>query len=293
MMKIIKGNDTYLFPERCQRIVLTENKNSLELIKCFSEYFGKKKKKNYCHIYSDDEDPILPNEFEFIYFSSNSNMDLILNFGSKTVLNQEISRFIIENEKAFQSINHIREEIRLLLTDSGMFRLRKILEYGLDKHIEMRMNDFNISSILESFFIAEESLNETEKILLVYNLLLYIARLKSCIVYLDLPITPILIKWMDSFINKPVLFVLNNSLTNLPETEMKDISILKLSNQNYMENYEFDGREFFSILYVLTPLVEQFIDMQTEKNKKIYRQFEDNGTTFFLEFNNQKYQNVP
>ena len=59
-----------------------------------------------------------------------------------------------------------------------------------------------------------------------------------------------------------------------------------------MENYEFDSYEFLSISYVLTPLVEQFIDMQTEKNKKIYHQFNDNETTFFLEFKDQKYQNI-
>lgn len=290
-MKITKENNTYLFPERCQKIVLTDHKNSAELVKCFSEYFGRKKK-NYCHVYSDDEQPILPNEFEFIYYSGNSNMDSTLNLNSKTVLNQEISKFISENEKEFQSINQIREEINFLLTDSGMFRLRKILEYGLDKHIEMGMNDFNISSILESLFIKEESLDFTEKLLLVYNVLLYISRFKNCIVYLDIPITSVMLKWMDSFIGKPVLFIMNNIITKLSEAQIKDVSILKLSNKNYMENYEFDSYEFLSISYVLTPLVEQFIDMQTEKNKKIYHQFNDNETTFFLEFKDQKYQNI-
>lgn len=282
-MKIIKEDKTYLFPERNQKVILVENDKSTEFIKCLSEYFGKKKK-NYCHVYSDDEQPILPNEFEFIYFSKFSNMDAALNFNNKTVLNQEITNFIIENEKAFQSVMRIREEVNQLLSDSGMFRLQKIFEHGLDNHVWMKMNDFNVSSILEFLTIEDQELNPNERILIVYNLLLYVSRFKSCIVYLDVPISFEVLQWMDSYKDHSVIFIINNHLSRCLSKNIANIAILKLSDKNYMETYEFDICEFFSISYVLTPFVQEYIEMQTEKNKNLYSQFIDNETTFYLEF---------
>ncbi len=43
-MKIFKEDKTYLFPERNQKVILVENDESTEFIKCLSEYFGKKRK---------------------------------------------------------------------------------------------------------------------------------------------------------------------------------------------------------------------------------------------------------
>lgn len=282
-MKIIKEDKTYLLPERNQKVILVENDESTEFIKCLSEYFGKKKK-NYCHVHSDDEQPILPNEFEFIHYSKFSNIDATLNFNNKTVLNQEITNFVIENEKAFQSVMRIREEVNQLLSDSGMFRLQKIFEHGLDNHVWMKMNDFNISSILEFLSIEDQKLNSNEKILIVYNLLLYVSRFKSCIVYLDVLISPEVLQWMDSYKDRSVIFIINNHLSKCLPGNIADAAILKLSGKNYMETYEFDVCEFFSISYVLTPFVQEYIEMQTERNKNLYSQFIDNETTFYLEF---------
>lgn len=285
-MKILKEDKTYLFPERNQKVILVENDESTEFIKCLSEYFGRKKK-NYCHVYSDDEQPILPNEFEFIFYSKLSNVETALNFHNKTILNQEITNFICENEKSFQSIARIREETNQLLSDSGMFRLQKIFEHGLNDHVWMKMNDFNVSSILEFLTIQEEGLSENEKILIVYNVLLYVSRFKNCIVYLDLPISYEVLHWMDSYKNQSVIFIINNYLLKCSAQNIADAAILKLSDKNYMEIYEFNIAEFLSISYVLTPFVQEYIEMQTEKNKNLYSQFMDNETTFYLEFVSQ------
>lgn len=282
-MKIIKEDKTYLFPERNEKVILVDNPESEEFIKCLSEYFGKKKK-NYCHVYSDDEQPVMTNEFEFIYYSKLSNIDDTLNFNNKTVLNQEITNFIIENEKLFQSVIRIREEVNQLLSDSGMFRIQKIFEKGLEKHIWLKMNDFNISAILEFLAIEDQELNPNEKILIVYNLLLYVSRFKNCIVYSDVPVTPEVLQWMDSYKNHSVIFIIKNHLSNCRAENITDMAILKLSDKNYMEIYEFNICEFFSISYVLTPFVREYMDMQTEKNKNLYNQFIDNETTFYLEF---------
>lgn len=285
-MKIFKEDKIYLFPERKQKVILVENDESTEFIKCLSEYFGRKKK-NYCHVYSDDEQPILPNEFEFIFYSKLSNVETALNFHNKTILNQEITNFICENEKSFQSIARIREETNQLLSDSGMFRLQKIFEHGLNDHVWMKMNDFNVSSILEFLTIQEEGLSENEKILIVYNVLLYVSRFKNCIVYLDLPISYEVLHWMDSYKNQSVIFIINNYLLKCSAQNIADAAILKLSDKNYMEIYEFNIAEFLSISYVLTPFVQEYIEMQTEKNKNLYSQFMDNETTFYLEFVSQ------
>lgn len=285
-MKIFKEDKIYLFPERNQKVILVENDESTEFIKCLSEYFGRKKK-NYCHVYSDDEQPILPNEFEFIFYSKLSNVETALNFHNKTILNQEITNFICENEKSFQSIARIREETNQLLSDSGMFRLQKIFEHGLNDHVWMKMNDFNVSSILEFLTIQEEGLSENEKILIVYNVLLYVSRFKNCIVYLDLPISYEVLHWMDSYKNQSVIFIINNYLLKCSAQNIADAAILKLSDKNYMEIYEFNIAEFLSISYVLTPFVQEYIEMQTEKNKNLYSQFMDNETTFYLEFVSQ------
>lgn len=285
-MKILKEDKTYLFPERNQKVILVENDESTEFIKCLSEYFGRKKK-NYCHVYSDDEQPILPNEFEFIFYSKLSNIEAALNFHNKTILNQEITNFICENEKSFQSIARIREETNQLLSDSGMFRLQKIFEHGLNNHVWMKMNDFNVSSVLEFLTIQEEGLSENEKILIVYNVLLYVSRFKNCIVYLDLPISYEVLHWMDSYKDQSVIFIINNYLLKCSAQNIADVAILKLSDKNYMEIYEFNIAEFLSISYVLTPFVQEYIEMQTEKNKNLYSQFMDNETTFYLEFVSQ------
>lgn len=202
-------------------------------------------------------------------------------------MNQEITNFICENEKSFQSIARIREETNQLLSDSGMFRLQKIFEHGLNNHVWMKMNDFNVSSILEFLTIQEEGLSENEKILIVYNVLLYVSRFKNCIVYLDLPISYEVLQWMDSYKDQSVIFIINNHLSRCSAQNIADVAILKLSDKNYMEIYEFNIAEFLSISYVLTPFVQEYIEMQTEKNKNLYSQFMDNETTFYLEFVSQ------
>ncbi len=202
-------------------------------------------------------------------------------------MNQEITNFICENEKSFQSIARIREETNQLLSDSGMFRLQKIFEHGLNNHVWMKMNDFNVSSVLEFLTIQEEGLSENEKILIVYNVLLYVSRFKNCIVYLDLPISYEVLQWMDSYKDQSVIFIINNHLLKCSAQNIADAAILKLSDKNYMEIYEFNIAEFLSISYVLTPFVQEYIEMQTEKNKNLYSQFMDNGTTFYLEFVSQ------
>ena len=65
------------------------------------------------------------------------------------------SRLIVinENPNMFCSIDRIREELRNLLTDKGIFKIKRVLEYGTNINLDFETTNFSISKILQNLLI--------------------------------------------------------------------------------------------------------------------------------------------
>lgn len=279
-MKIIKDDDVFILPEKYKYIILAENENRDKLLACLNEYFNKKKK-NYCKVHSDDDEWINPKEFNYIYVPEEINNEM--EFKPKSQLNLEISQMIVNNPESFLSIDQIRNDLHGLLTDHGMYRLREILSNGLGFVPEIMISNFDVSLILSMLEIYNETLTIEQKRMIIYNLLIYIKRMSPMIVYIDFKINQEVLDWFKSFPDESII-IMNNNFKRDVEIPGK-YAMIKLSNQDFLEKYDFDSSEFQSISYILNPFVSENIDMQTEKNIRLFNQFKDNETTFCLEFN--------
>ena len=105
------------------------------------------------------------------------------------------------------------------------------------------------------------------------------------IIYLDLPITEQVIKWMDAIKTDDVIFILNSTqiITDL-SLGMADCSILCLSDKDYLESVACPENELGNHVYIFHPFVRRNLHLQTEKNINLLNQFSDQNTTFYLMF---------
>lgn len=70
----------------------------------------------------DDHELISPKDVQFVYISSKEDISSIFDFKPKTLLNSELEKFIDENPGSYKSIESIRNNLRELLTDEGMYK---------------------------------------------------------------------------------------------------------------------------------------------------------------------------
>lgn len=281
-MKLIKDDKVYLFPEEDTCVILVDNKASKQFVDCLYDFFGRKKK-NTCRIIGDDGQPVLINEFNFIWISEDISLDSNMELKSKSILNQELTRVIEENPEMFTSIDSIRNDLHELLTDQGFFKIKRIIAEGVDVNVDFGLNDFNVSKLLEMLSVKYDNLSDTQKRLMIYNLLLYVSRNRNNIVYLDFPITDEVVQWIHQYSNR-CMFILNNDISMSAFKRLKNCILVKLSDKGYREIYDFEHEELSLLSYVFNPFVVDHLDQQTEKNQRLYDQFKDEDTTFFLRF---------
>lgn len=290
-MKVLVNESTLIFPLDKQLNILVDNNYKNLLIECLQQYFGKKKK-NFCKIYDEYENIIQPKEMEFIYLPYNSSIEGNFDFKSKSLMNTETSEFIINNPQMFQTIDYIRESIKSLQTDKGMFALKKILSKGLNSYVDIDLKSFDVSLILQMMEIKGVELSLIDKYLVLYNLLLYENRDTLNIVYLDLPITEDVLNWIyKSKDNNTIYIIENNQIDPEAANMINDCSILKLSPYNYLETIEFDSQELQNYIYIFHPYIIRYINQQTEKNIQLFHQFNDSKSSFYLMFSNAVYSN--
>ena len=123
-MKIIHEKSVYLIPEDNNIVVLAGAKQK-DIIDCFINQFVKKKR-NYCKVLDSENQSIKPTELNFIYYPCGSDINSNFEFGTKSIFNIETTNLIQENENDFKSLEFIREGLRNLTTDHGMYKLREI-----------------------------------------------------------------------------------------------------------------------------------------------------------------------
>lgn len=280
-MKLIKDDKVYLFPEEDTCVILVDNKASKQFVDCLYDFFGRKKK-NTCRIVSDDGQIILPSELNFIWINNDVSLESNMELKSKSIFNQELTKLIEENQEMFFSVDHVRNDIHGLLTDRGFFKIEKILSKGIIGQVDFELSDFNVSKLLEMLSIRQDDLNDTKKILMIYNLLLYISRNQNNMVYLDFPITNEVISWVQCQRTNNCTFILKNDISRDTFKLLNDCTLVKLSNAEYKEEYECEHDELPKLSYVFNPFVIDHLDQQSEENQRLYEQYEDEDTTFFL-----------
>lgn len=289
-MKIIREDSVFLLPQ--DHIFVLTGKYKNNIIDCFTNCF-EKKKRNYCKVFDGEGDQLTNSDLKFIYYPYGSNVDSNFNFSEKSIFNTEITNVIEENPLDFSSFEKIRDGLHECITDCGMYKLNKILTRSIDVKLDISISDFNINQLISMLKIDNEVFNESQKYQMIYNLLIFLNRNDYNIVYIDFPVTEETLEWIQSYQQDNLIFILDNNSLGCEITKtVKNISMVILSDQDYMETYEFDIHEFNDISYIQNPFIMLHKEQQTEKNIRLMQQFEDENTTFYLKFNDTYTQNT-
>lgn len=290
-MKIIYEESVYLIPEDNNIVVLAGAKQK-DIIDCFTNQFVKKKR-NYCKVLDSENQLIKPTELNFVYYPYGSDINSNFEFGTKSIFNIETTNLMQENENDFKSFELIREGLRRLTTDHGMYKLREILTRNMQCNIDFEMSDFDISKFLSMLDINVDDISVDKQYIMVYNLLLFVSRNQFNVVYIDFPITQTVLKWLKSFDQDNILFLLNNDNMACDSIEeLAKFAMLIVSDKDYIEKYEYDLIQFNNISYIQNPYTMLHKQQQTEKNIRLMEQFEDKSTTFYLTFNDTYAQDI-
>lgn len=280
---IIKDEDNYFFIPNSGLNIICENEFKQDLINDLNSYFGQKKK-NKCIVVDDDNNIISNKDVDFIYISYDENLDGIFDFKIKTVLNNELGMFIEKNNEMFSSIEIIREGTFNLLSDQGMFKFKKILENGLDINIEFTTINFTLSKILQNLQIECSSIEKTQQLMMLYNLLIYLNRKSFNIIYIDFPINDFCVKWLNTIdVNNNTILISNDCIE---KCELLCDGMVVLSNDQNIIKMEANYDEINDYSYALKSIIRKFSYYQNDKVLRIMNQFDDKRTSFFIKFVN-------
>lgn len=280
-MKVKNENLVYNIPIQNGVCVIAGNETK-NLVEYLTNYFVRKKK-NTCIVLDEDGDLIKNDDVVFIYIPSTENLLDIFEMKPKTMMNSEMTEFINTNQNYFRSIEAIRNLSYELLTDNGMFKLKKIMQNGTDINIEYDIDDFNISRLIQMLGINIERLTVQQQFIVLYNILLYTNRNQFCIVYIDFEVDEKTLEWMNNIKTDNILFLVNNSSINTELTESVD-SMLLLSRYDFVNEMEFDNTLIDNLSYCLNPFILKNYMYQSEKNRSIIDDFMDRETTFLIKF---------
>lgn len=281
MMKVKNESLVYNIPIR-SGICVIAGKETKNLSALLTNYFVRKKK-NSCVVLDEEGDLIKNEDVSYIYIPSTEDLLDIFEMKPKTVLNSEITEFINENQDSFRTVEEIRNLYYELLTDNGMYRLRKIMGNGIDIHAEFEIDDFNLSRLLQTLALNVTRLSIQQQFIVLYNIFLYTNRKQFCIVYIDFEIDSETLDWLKSIKNDNVLFLIDNESIRTELTEDID-AILVLSKYDFVNEIEYEISLVNKLSYCLNPFILKNYAYQTEKNRLIIDDFRDDMTTFLIKF---------
>ena len=279
-MKIVSDDNTFIIPlSESNRIILVSSNYKQELIDCFYSYFVMKKKTR-CVIYDDDNQIINQEDINFIFIPDDTSYENNFNLKTKTIMNIEMAELINNNQDFFLSLEKIRKELLNVSTDKGMFRLRRILSNGLNKTIDFEFKEFNINLFLQFFSIDYSSYSESEKQIILFNILLYVNRNKINIVYLNIDIDETTLKWIEKYEN--TIFIIDNDVVY---SAPNGFDMLILSNNNHLITTTESNQNIKLLSYMNHKIVKTNISLQNEKNVELFNSFNDFNSTFFIKNN--------
>lgn len=277
-MKIVSDENIFIisFKEN-NKIVLVSSGFKKELIECLQMYFVSKKKSK-CIIYDEEGSIKKMDDICFIYLASDISLDNNCEFKQKTIMNTEFSEFISNNPECFISIENIRKNMDNLLTDKGFYMLKKILCKGINKDISFEINDFNINSLLQMLSIDDISLTETEKTIMLLNLLIYENRNSVNIVYVDRNFNQEMNDWIEKQDKNTYFIVDSEAILSAPS----NYDLIILSNKDHLIEHELDDDEIKTLVYMNHDIIKANLSLQNEKNVELFNRFNDQSSTFFI-----------
>ena len=281
MMKIKSEENVYIIPDLNGACAISSPYIE-DIVQCLVSYFVAKKK-NKCVVIDEDGDLVKNDSVSFIYISKDDDLTSLFNLKPKTLINSEMINFIGSNQEMFKSLEIIRNGLSETLTDQGMIKIRKIMQNHIENNIEFVIDDFDLSRILQCLSVESEELSIQQKYMSLYNLLLYLNKDNYCIVYIDFEIDETTLKWIKANKQNNILFLINNEAISTVNNDEIDYLIIE-SNQDFLEKVEVDCKLKNSILYCFHPYVLKNFEYQTEKNKQIMLDFQDEKTSFLIEF---------
>ncbi len=280
-MKIKSEENVYIIPDLNGACAISSPYVE-DIVQCLVSYFVAKKK-NRCVVIDEDGDLVKNDSVSFIYISKDDDLTSLFNLKPKTLINSEMINFIGSNQEMFKSLEIIRNGLSETLTDQGMIKIRKIMQNHIENNIEFVIDDFDLSRILQCLSVESEELSIQQKYMSLYNLLLYLNKDNYCIVYIDFEIDETTLKWIKANKQNNILFLINNEAISTVNNDEIDYLIIE-SNQDFLEKVEVDCKLKNSILYCFHPYVLKNFEYQTEKNKQIMLDFQDEKTSFLIEF---------
>lgn len=281
MMKIKSEENVYIIPDLNGACAISSPYIE-DIVQCLVSYFVAKKK-NRCVVIDEDGDLVKNDSVSFIYISKDDDLTSLFNLKPKTLINSEMINFIGSNQEMFKSLEIIRNGLSETLTDQGMIKIRKIMQNHIENNIEFVIDDFDLSRILQCLSVESEELSIQQKYMSLYNLLLYLNKDNYCIVYIDFEIDETTLKWIKANKQNNILFLINNEAISTVNNDEIDYLIIE-SNQDFLEKVEVDCKLKNSILYCFHPYVLKNFEYQTKKNKQIMLDFQDEKTSFLIEF---------
>ncbi len=279
-MKIKTDEQVFIFPIEESINVLVDRGFREEFIECMNLYFNKKRKTK-CLIYDDDNVLLKFNEIGFIFLENESMLNDNLEFKAKTDFNNEFSLVIENNPEMFISLDDIRKAFKSMLSDKGMYEIKRILGYGLIRSVEIDINEFDINKILQVFAIEYEELSISEKRLIYLNLMLFINRKKVSVVYIDFEIDRVVSEWIKKMVKKGVIFIIDNNIMN-ENVNLKIDNVIVLSQFNSLAKLEIEKEKVKKLLYALNPIVESNLSFQSKEIVDLYKEFSDQNLTFSI-----------
>lgn len=280
-MKIKSEENVYIIPDLNGACAISSPYVE-DIVQCLVSYFVAKKK-NRCVVIDEDGNLVKNDSVSFIYISKDDDLTSLFNLKPKTLINSELINFIGSNQEMFKSIEIIRNGLVETLTDQGIIKIRKIMQNHIENNIEFVIDDFDLSRILQCLSVESEELSIQQKYMSLYNLLLYLNKDNYCIVYIDFEIDETTLKWIKANKQNNILFLINNEAISTVNNDEIDYLIIE-SNQDFLEKVEVDCKLKNSILYCFHPYVLKNFEYQTEKNKQIMLDFQDEKTSFLIEF---------
>lgn len=264
-----------------------------DLIDCLDLYFSKKKK-NKCLVLNDDNENILNTDYHFIYVPYNDgSVDNNFQFKQKSIMNSEVANIIVSNQQNFLSIERMREELHSLLTDDGIYKLSAILNLGLTHKVSFDVSEFSVNAILQFLEIQTEELTISEKYQIIYNLLLFINRDNENLVYIDFPVDEECLTWLVKLGTDNNIFLINNESIQTNElSELFPSSFQIITGDNYKESYEVGLDYLSSLSYIFHSYILRNMNQQTRWNRRLYKMFSHQNTTFHIFFDDTLLQQI-
>lgn len=285
MMKIKTEDAIYRIPVSSGVYLTYEMNDKTEILELIFSYFGQKKKTK-CIVLDEDDNLISPMDAEIIYLGK-KDISAEFDFKPKTDMNAELTAFITNNTEMFESIDVIRDGMKELITDMGMYRLNHILTTGTDISLKFDAGNFDVSKIFQNLRIDVEEMSDQQMRIMLYNLYLFLNRYKYTILYIDHELDETSIKWLMKIKNPDLLVFVENSCIDACQAGLFDGMVI-VNNSEMIERLEYQSGYASKISYLFHPVVLRNLDFQNKKILNLWSDFSGCKETFLIEFTNEK-----